>query len=45
MFYLMVQITSASPQKEYGEYSTQAEALEDAVECLKDGYIVKLIEE
>jgi cell division protein FtsB len=41
----MYQITSASPQKEYGVYSTQEEALEEAIECLKDGYIVELIEE
>jgi hypothetical protein len=45
MFYLYVQFTSRSQQEERGVYNTEAEALEEAIECLKSGYIVELIEE
>lgn len=45
MFYVLVQLTSSSKQEERGEYETEAEALAEAIECLKSGYIVELVEE
>ena len=45
MFIVMVQLTSLSKQEERGEYETEKEALEEAIECLKSGYIVELLEE
>jgi hypothetical protein len=34
-----------SPQEERGAYTTEAEALEEAIECLRSGYKVELVEE
>jgi hypothetical protein len=45
MFYVYVQLSSLSKQEERGEYETEAEALAEAIECLKSGYVVELIEE
>jgi hypothetical protein len=44
MFTLYVQFTSKEPQQERGEYYTEAEALSEAIEYLKDGYIVQVLE-
>jgi hypothetical protein len=45
MFYVLVQFTSLSAQEERGAYETEAEALEEAIECLKSGYKVEIVEE
>ena len=44
MFYLLVKISNTSEATEI-EFATQDEALEAAIEELKRGYIVELIEE
>jgi hypothetical protein len=45
MYYVLVQITSRSIQEERGAYETEKEALNEAIECLRSGYIVELVEE
>ena len=45
MFYVLVKFTSLSTQEERGAYETEAEALDEAIECLRSGYIVEMVEE
>jgi hypothetical protein len=45
MYYVLIQLSSLSKQEERGAYETEKEALEEAIECLRSGYIVELVEE
>lgn len=44
MYTVYIQFSSNEPQQERGTYSTEDEAFNEALDYLKDGYIVQVLE-